>query len=256
VAQGILAYRFRVFGYFDLPLIYCVYYGFTLNRPMASVFIGSILGLMQDSLSGFPMGTNGFSKTVLCFAAASTSLKFNVDQGITRIIALFLFTLADSLLVTILGLTMGTGQSPLGGTRLLDLLRDESCALQREPVELPKPPKELARRYEKLSLADVDIGYSGRQVMSAAVHRSIANAATGDALTLWRDGATWELRDVAGATVGRLAKRYTPPEGMHCIKATVAAVVVWRREWTDPEYADGVRCDQGEVLVPELVLEP
>ncbi len=40
VVQGILAYRFRVFGYFDLPLIYCVYYGFTLNRPMASVFIG------------------------------------------------------------------------------------------------------------------------------------------------------------------------------------------------------------------------
>ena len=122
VVQGILAYRFRVFGYFDLPLIYCVYYGFTLNRPMASVFIGSVLGLMQDSLSGAAMGTNGFSKTLLCFAAASTSLKFNVDQGITRIIALFLFTLADGLLVTMLGLTMGTGQEPLAGTRLLDLL--------------------------------------------------------------------------------------------------------------------------------------
>ena len=122
VVQGILAYRFRVFGYFDLPLIYCVYYGFTLNRPMASVFIGSILGLMQDSLSGAPMGTNGFSKTVLCFAAASTSLKFNVDQGITRIIALFLFTLADGLIVTMLGLTMGTGQGPLAGARLMELL--------------------------------------------------------------------------------------------------------------------------------------
>jgi len=122
VVQGILAYRFRVFGYFDLPLIYCVYYGFTLNRPMASVFIGSILGLMQDSLSGAPMGTNGFSKTVLCFAAASTSLKFNVDQGITRIIALFLFTLGDGLLVTILGLTMGAGEGGVAGTRLFDLL--------------------------------------------------------------------------------------------------------------------------------------
>lgn len=122
VVQGVLAYRFRVFGYFDLPLIYCVYYGFTLNRPMASVFIGSILGLMQDSLSGSAMGTNGFSKTVICFAAASTSLKFNVDQGITRIIALFLFTLADGLLVTMLGLTMGTGEGPLSSGRLLDLL--------------------------------------------------------------------------------------------------------------------------------------
>ncbi len=122
VVQGLLAYRFRVFGYFDLPLIYCVYFGFTMNRPMASIFIGSVLGLMQDSLSGVAMGTNGFSKTVLCFVAASTSLKFNVDQGITRIIALFLFTLANGLLVTMLGLTMGTGQSLLAGAGLVDLL--------------------------------------------------------------------------------------------------------------------------------------
>ena len=118
VVQGILAYRFQVFRYFDLPLIYCVYYGFTLNRPVASVFIGSVLGLMQDSLSGAALGTNGFSKALICFAAASTSLKFNVDQAITRAFALFLFTLADGLLVTMLGLTMGTG---VGGARLADL---------------------------------------------------------------------------------------------------------------------------------------
>ena len=119
VVQGILAYRFRVFRYFDLPLIYCVYYGFTLNRPVASVVIGSVLGLMQDSLSGVAMGTNGFSKALICFAAASTSLKFNVDQAITRTFALFLFTIADGLLVTILGLTMGTAVG--AGLRLSDL---------------------------------------------------------------------------------------------------------------------------------------
>jgi len=122
VVQGILAFRFRVFGYFDLPLIYCVYYGFTLGRPLASTFIGSILGLLQDSLSGAPMGTNGFSKTVICFLAASAGLKFNVDQGITRIVALFLFTFGDGLLVTILNLTVGGGGQPLYGRRLWDLL--------------------------------------------------------------------------------------------------------------------------------------
>ena len=122
VVQGILAYRFRVFRYFDLPLIYCVFYGFTRSRPVASVLIGSGLGLMQDSLSIMAMGTNGFSKALLCYAAASTSLKFNVDQAITRIFALFLFTLADGLLVTILSLTMGTGAGPVYGTRLVDLV--------------------------------------------------------------------------------------------------------------------------------------
>src|SRR5678815_4701404 len=122
VVQGILAYRFRVFRYFDLPLIYCVYYGFRMSKPVTSVFLGGGLGLLQDSLSGYALGTNGFSKALLCFAAASTSLKFNVDQPITRIFALFLFTLADGLLVSILELTMGTGGLTVSSGRLMDLV--------------------------------------------------------------------------------------------------------------------------------------
>lgn len=121
VVQGILAYRFRVFESFDLPLIYCVFYGFTRSKPVTSVFLGGALGLLQDSLSGVAMGTNGFSKALLCFAAASTSLKFNVDQAITRVFALFLFTLANGLLVTILELAMGTGGAILRGG-LMDLM--------------------------------------------------------------------------------------------------------------------------------------
>jgi rod shape-determining protein MreD len=108
VIQGILAFRFRVFGYFDLALICCVYYGFTLGRPVASVFIGSALGLMQDALAGAVVGTNGFSKTLIGFLAASAGGKFAVDQPITRIFALFLFSLGDGLVVSILGLMVGS----------------------------------------------------------------------------------------------------------------------------------------------------
>ena len=104
VVQGILAYKFRVFSYFDLPLICTVYYGFTLGNPIASVLMGSTLGLMQDSLSAAVLGTNGFSKTLIGFLAASAVSKFAVDQPITRIFALFLFTLGDGLLVTMLAL--------------------------------------------------------------------------------------------------------------------------------------------------------
>lgn len=107
VVQGILAFRFRVFTYFDLPLIFCVYYGFTLSRPTTSIVVGSVLGLMQDSLSGAPMGTNGFSKTVIGFLAASSGSKFNVDQTIARTIALILFTLGDAFIVKILSVAIG-----------------------------------------------------------------------------------------------------------------------------------------------------
>lgn len=108
VIQGILSFKFKVFGYFDLPLICSVYYGFTLGNPIASIVIGSALGLMQDSLSGAVLGTNGFSKTLIGFFAASAGSKFNVDQPITRIFALFLFTIGDGLLVSILGLMAGS----------------------------------------------------------------------------------------------------------------------------------------------------
>jgi len=116
VIQGILAYRIRVFGYFDLPLILSIYYGFTLGRPVASVVIGSSIGLLQDSLSNVPMGTNGFSKTLIGYLAATAGSKFDVDLPVTRGIAIFLFTLGDGFLVNILGNMTGSTSSLTGNT--------------------------------------------------------------------------------------------------------------------------------------------
>src|SRR5262245_14731874 len=104
IVQGILSLRLRVFGYFDLPLICSVYYGFVLGNPIASIVIGGSVGLLQDSLSGAVLGCNGFSKTLIGFLSASAGTKFNVDQPITRAFALFLFSIGDGLLVSILGL--------------------------------------------------------------------------------------------------------------------------------------------------------
>src|SRR5215510_381790 len=120
LTQGVLSFKIKVFGYFDLPLIFSVFYGFTLGNPIASILIGSSLGLMQDSLSGVVLGANGLSKTLIGFFAARAVSKFAVDQPITRILALFLFSLGDGLLVTILSLMVGpaasaTYSSPLSG---------------------------------------------------------------------------------------------------------------------------------------------
>ena len=115
VVQGIAAFRFRVFAYFDLPLIYCIYYGFTRANPTGSVVIGSVLGLMQDSLSGVALGTNGFSKTLVAFLSASAGSRFDVDQTITRVIALILFTLLDSVLKVVLGALARSGIGEASG---------------------------------------------------------------------------------------------------------------------------------------------
>src|SRR4051794_16634908 len=101
VLQGILSIKFRIFGYFDLPLIASVYYGFTFSNPIASVVFGSVMGLMQDSLSGVALGINGLSKTLIGFFAAKAGAKFAIDQTVARVFALFLFTLGDGILVSI-----------------------------------------------------------------------------------------------------------------------------------------------------------
>src|SRR5437867_7501397 len=118
VSQGILSFKFRFFGFFDLPLIFSVYYGFTLSNPVASIVIGSSLGLMQDSLSGAVLGANGLTKTMIGFFAATAGSKFAVDQPVTRILALFLFTVGDGLLVTILGLMVGPASGATYGGAL------------------------------------------------------------------------------------------------------------------------------------------
>lgn len=113
VAQGILSLYFRVFSYFDLPLIYTIYYGFTLASPTGSIAIGSALGLMQDSLSGAILGLNGFSKTLIGFLAALVGLRFDVDQPIVRVLALVLFTFVDGVLRISLAAVVNPGDQSL-----------------------------------------------------------------------------------------------------------------------------------------------
>ena len=56
--------------------------------------------------------------------------------------------------------------------------------------------------------------------------------------------------------MGRLYRSFEKPAGMQCVFATVAAVVSWDRERSEPQYQDRLVCDKWEVVVPELVFEP
>lgn len=118
LAQGILTRYFQVFEYFDLPLIYCIYYGFTQASPGGAIAVGSVLGLLEDSLSGAPLGTNGFTKTLIAFVAASAGSKFDVDQSVTRVLALVLFTFLDGFLKILLGMANGSGIGTFDGVSL------------------------------------------------------------------------------------------------------------------------------------------
>jgi len=145
----------------------------------------------------------------------------------------------------------------MGATHVfLDGLTDEPSVLMRARTKLPAPSPELARRYEKLGLGDVDLGFAGRYAESARVHKAIAALVPGAALALRIEDTKRQLWTPDDVCVGRLAKSFEPPAGMTCVRARVAAIVVRTREDSKGEFANSVRCERWEVVVPELVFAP
>ena len=122
---------------------------------------------------------------------------------------------------------------------------------------LPPVAPELARRYRRPSLREIDLGFAGRRRDDHPLHPAITELAPGDSLKAREDyQGRWELLDRLGTRVGRLASGFEPPRGTRCSSAKVHAVVGWSRELSDPKYHPSIKSETWEVVVPELVFEP
>ena len=144
-----------------------------------------------------------------------------------------------------------------GPHRLQDTLADIPSVLRRQaPATLPPAAPELARKYRRLSLRDVFLSFAGYRHAGHPVHRAIAALSPGDLLEARLGSGRWELLDGGGTVVGQLAGSFEAPSGMRCSSATVLAIATWGRESSEPEYQDGLLCDDWEVVVPELIFEP
>jgi ATP-dependent DNA helicase RecQ len=138
----------------------------------------------------------------------------------------------------------------------LDALKKSSTVLARmaPPSDAIGRP-ELQRRYERLSLGEVDLGYAGRAVPGQPVHTAISALQAGDPLRLSVSGDRVEFQNLAGRTVGRAARKYQMPNGYRAVEVSVSAITV-RRKDANPEFAAAMRSEQWEVVVPEIVWEP
>ena len=151
-------------------------------------------------------------------------------------------------------LTLATraGKNPFVG-ELHDI---PSVLCRAKPEGLPSQLPELRRRYRRLSLSDVFLGFAGYRRPGHKVHRAIGRLAPGDKLRVRNGRERWELIDGTGVVVGQIARGFKKPSGFSCASATVMAVVTWDRERSEPEYQDRLICGAWEVVVPELVFEP
>ena len=120
------------------------------------------------------------------------------------------------------------------------------------PDLTPDVSTNLHKSYRTLTLKDVDIGYPGRQPVNHPVHRRISAIQPNDQLNLTFNGKKWMLSDSAGETVGCLAKGFNPPPNMKLESCRVHAVMQRGRQDTPDGWQQTVKCDEWEVLLPEL----
>lgn len=113
-----------------------------------------------------------------------------------------------------------------------------------------KPITELARRFQQLTLKDIDIGFAGRYAPHGPVHQAIGNLREGDPLTLMEEGGRYQLLDGQGNVVGRAAKSFRPQIDFD--RCEVAAITVRYTEDSEEQYRGMNRCERWEVVVPRL----
>ncbi|MBP9228809.1 MAG: RecQ family ATP-dependent DNA helicase [Azonexus sp.] len=145
------------------------------------------------------------------------------------------------------------------GHVLADALPDSPALLRRLPTALPPPMPELAHQYKRLGWGEINLDHSGTRPPADAIHRNIAALAADDGLTLRQEqSGAWAMSNAQGAIVGKLSRNFAPPEGMHCIKARVAAIHVRRRKDVGEEHRARLsdQCEAWEMIVPELVFAP
>jgi len=68
--------NFFLFNFLDLSLLLVAYWAIYRNRTQA-LFVGSITGLLFDAAIGWPLGYNGFGKTVAAFVIGQCWQRFN-----------------------------------------------------------------------------------------------------------------------------------------------------------------------------------
>lgn len=84
VAQMIAGDNFFLFSFLDISLILVAYWAIYRSRTQA-LFVGALTGLLLDAALGWPLGYNGFGRTVAAFAIGQCWKKFNTaDQPWVR----------------------------------------------------------------------------------------------------------------------------------------------------------------------------
>ena len=80
----------------DLPLIAVIFFAVGRRNPILGALTGASIGLVQDMLTGQPIGIYGIAKTIVGYIASSIGLQVDVENITTRILMNFGFSILQS----------------------------------------------------------------------------------------------------------------------------------------------------------------
>src|SRR5271167_1653886 len=89
--QAWLPLRFPFFTIFDLPLLVVIGFATARRNPLAGLFTGSVIGILQDGLTHQPIGLYGIALTVVGFGASSLGIKLDVENAGARFLLTIFF---------------------------------------------------------------------------------------------------------------------------------------------------------------------
>src|SRR5208282_4840282 len=109
--QAFVPWRFHFFSIFDLPLLVVIFFAVARRSPVAGLLTGAVIGLLQDSLTGHPLGLYGIAKTVVGYGASSLGVKLDVENAGSRfLVTLFFYVVHEVVYFTVarglVGLTL------------------------------------------------------------------------------------------------------------------------------------------------------
>ena len=94
--QVMLPKPFPRLAILDLPLIVTIFFAVSRRSPIGGTLTGAIIGLLEDALSGRPIGVNGIAKSIVGYIAASIGVQVDVENLTTRLLMNFGFCLLQS----------------------------------------------------------------------------------------------------------------------------------------------------------------
>lgn len=122
MAQMIAGNNFFLFNFVDLSLLLIAYWALYRSRTQA-LFVGALTGVLLDAVLNWPLGYNGFGKTLAAFVIAEADRRFVVEGVWMRFLLIAASSCLSSLSVYVLFLLLQRSSSNvLMGASLMQAL--------------------------------------------------------------------------------------------------------------------------------------